>query len=71
MLHAARHATRQLTKDDLDELDGPSDAVLLIGGQRDGTWLEVGVLDPETDPAVFHAMRLREKFYRYLPGGGG
>jgi hypothetical protein len=55
----------------MDEVDGPSNAVLLIGGGRDGTLLEVGVLDPETDPAIFHAMKLRRKFYPYLQGGGG
>ena len=41
---------------------------LIIGAGRSGQLLEVVVLDddPEAEPVVIHAMRLREKFYDYL-----
>lgn len=41
--------------------------LLLIGAAHDGTMLEVVVLDPDDDPVAIHAMKLRQKFYRYLP----
>lgn len=41
---------------------------LLIGSDRAGRLLEVVVLDddPDEEPVVIHAMRLRSKFYEYL-----
>lgn len=42
------------------------DRVLVIGADRTGKLLEVVVLDPEDEPVVIHAMRLRQKFYDYL-----
>lgn len=48
---------------------GQGDRVLLIGAGHDGTLLEVVVLGPDTDPVLIHAMKLRPKFYAYLPGG--
>lgn len=59
IVHAARYATRQVDMDD--------EFTMLIGPARDGTPLEVGVLDIDADDAVIvHAMPLREKFYRFL-----
>jgi hypothetical protein len=57
MLHAARNAITAVNQ---------GDRLLLIGAAHDGTLLEIGVLDPDTDPAIIHAMRLREKLYPYL-----
>lgn len=42
------------------------DRDLLIGVDTQGRLLEVVILDPDTDPVVIHAMRLRSKFYRLL-----
>jgi hypothetical protein len=59
MLHAARTATRKI---DMDE-----DLTMLIGPARDGTPLEIGVLDwGGEDPVIIHAMRLRPKFHRFI-----
>lgn len=57
--HAARNAIRRL-----DDGEG---LTMLIGPARDGSLLEVGVLDINgDDPVIVHAMPLREKFYPYL-----
>jgi hypothetical protein len=54
--HALRTAIRKIDMDD--------DLTMLIGPARDGTPLEIGVLDLNgEDPVVIHAMRLRPKFY--------
>lgn len=59
ILHAVRYASRQV-----DRGDG---MVMLVGPARDGTPLEVGVLDIEgDDPVAIHAMPLRRKYYRFL-----
>ena len=40
---------------------------MLIGPARDGSMLEVGVLDIDgEDPVVIHAMPLRRRFYGFL-----
>lgn len=58
ILHALRNAIRSF---DVDEV------TMLIGPARDGTLLELGVVElDEDDPAVIHAMRLRPKFYPLL-----
>ena len=57
MLHAAQNAIVAV---------GQDDQLLVIGAAHDGTLLEVVVLDPDEDPVLIHAMRLRQKFYRYL-----
>jgi hypothetical protein len=60
--HAVRSATRRIEMDD--------DLTLLIGPARDGTPLEIGVLDLNGDDAVvIHAMRLRPKFYQFISQG--
>jgi hypothetical protein len=57
--HAVRTATRRIDVDD--------DLTMLIGPARDGTPLEIGVLDLSSDDAVvIHAMRLRPKFYQFI-----
>jgi hypothetical protein len=57
--HAVRNALRKVTMDDD-----------LIGPARDGSLLEVGVLDIDgDDPVVIHAMPLRSKFYPFLGQG--
>ena len=56
MLHAAQNAIAEV---------GQGDRILLIGAAHDGTLLEVVV----PDPVLIHAMKLRPKFHRYLPGG--
>jgi hypothetical protein len=54
--HAVRTAIRKIDMDD--------DLTMLIGPARDGTPLEIGVLDLSgADPVIIHAMRLRPKFY--------
>ena len=54
--HSLRTAIRKIDMDD--------DLTMLIGPARDGTPLEIGVLDPNgEDPVIIHAMRLRPKFY--------
>jgi hypothetical protein len=60
--HAARNATRKV------DMDG--DLTMLIGPMRDGSLLEIGVLDlGGDDPVVIHAMRLRRKFYQFVSRG--
>lgn len=51
--HAVRNAIRQRQEDEF---------TMLIGAARDGSLLEIGVLDAEgDDPVVIHAMPLRPK----------
>ena len=46
------------------KIDMDVDLTMLIGPVRNGTPLEIGVLDLNgEDPVVIHAMRLRAKFY--------
>ncbi len=57
--HVVRHATRLVAMDD--------DLTMVIGATSDGSMVEVGVLDIDSDdPVVIHAMALRPKFYRFL-----
>jgi hypothetical protein len=59
MLHAVRNAMRRVVMED--------DLVMLIGPAIDGSLLEVGVLDIDgDDPVVIHAMKLRQKFFKFL-----
>lgn len=56
------HAVRKIDMDD--------DLTMLIGPARDGTPLEIGILDLNgEDPVVIHAMRLRPKFYPLIRQG--
>jgi hypothetical protein len=46
------------------------DLTMLIGPARDGTPLEIGVLDLlGADPMIIRAMRLRPKFYQFIREG--
>lgn len=59
MWHAVRNAMRRVVLGD--------DLVMLIGPATDGALLEIGVLDLDgEDPVVIHAMKLRQKFYKFL-----
>ena len=52
------------------KIDMDDDLTMLIGLTRDGTPLEIGVLDLNgEDPVVIHAMRLRPKFYPLVRQG--
>jgi hypothetical protein len=43
------------------------DLIMIIGPDRSGRPLEIGILGPASaDPVVIHAMRLRPKFQRFL-----
>ncbi|MDA8067424.1 MAG: hypothetical protein M0T77_02265 [Actinomycetota bacterium] len=58
MLHAIRNPLRAF---DVDEV------TMFLGPARDGSLLEVGVLDFEgEDPVVIHAMPLRPRFHPLL-----
>ncbi|HEV8628079.1 MAG TPA: hypothetical protein VG034_26895 [Acidimicrobiia bacterium] len=59
MIHAARNAFAEVPT-------GLGDRIFLIGADTAGRFLEVIVLDPETDPTIIHADLLRARFYRYL-----
>jgi hypothetical protein len=60
--HALQTAIRKIDMDD--------DLTMLIGPARDGTPLEIGVLDLNgEDPVAIHAMRLRPKFYPLIRQG--
>jgi hypothetical protein len=62
ILHAVRIAIRKIDMDD--------DLTMLIGPARDGTPLEIGVLDLNgEDPVIIHAMRLRPRFYPLIRQG--
>jgi hypothetical protein len=59
MHHAVRNTMRRVAMAD--------DLVMLIGPATDGSLLEIGVLDIDgDDPVVIHAMRLRQKFFKFL-----
>jgi hypothetical protein len=60
MLHAFRNPIRT---EDRDE-----GFTMLAGGARDGTLLEVGVIDSADGPVIIHADRARKQ---YLPRGKG
>ena len=41
---------------------------LVLGPDRSGNLLELVILDRPQGPAVIHAMKMREKYRRHLPG---
>jgi hypothetical protein len=61
--HALAHA---LTVDEVGE--NPL-RYLVLGPDRAGNLLELVVLDRPNGPAVIHAMSMRPKYRRLLPGG--
>jgi hypothetical protein len=57
--HAIRNMIRTVSESD--------DLIMVIGPDRRGKPLEIGILGPASDdPVVIHAMRLRPKFQRFL-----
>jgi hypothetical protein len=55
ILHAVRNRVFQAV--------GTDDLAMFIGPARNGTLLEIGVLNPNTeDPIVIHADKARDKF---------
>lgn len=63
ILHAARHAIREIPNDD-------DDIPMFIGPAQNGALLEIGVLGIDSDdPVIIHADKLRPKFYRFLGRG--
>lgn len=55
VLHAVRNRMFQAL--------GSDDLAMFIGPARNGTLLEIGVLDPNSDdPVVIHADKARDKF---------
>jgi hypothetical protein len=59
ILHAARHAIREVPNDD--------DMAMIIGPARNGEHLEIGILGIDTDdPVIIHADKLRAKFRKFL-----
>jgi len=59
------HAVRQA----MAEHSMPDGMTMLLGPDRAGRFLEVGVLDiDEDDPLIIHAMPMRPKFQRFLHG---
>ncbi len=62
ILHAFRNAIRRIRSND--------DLAMFIGPARNGSPLEVGVLDPDgDDPVAIHAMPLRDRFFKFLGPG--
>lgn len=62
--HAVTHALV------VEEVGEDPTRYLLLGPDRAGNLLEVVVLDRPQGPAVMHAMVMRAKYRRLLPGGG-
>jgi hypothetical protein len=59
MVHAMRNAVRRVAMDE--------GFTMLIGPGTDGTLLEIGILDFDSDdPVVIHAMALRRKFHQFF-----
>lgn len=56
-----RHAIRQYVRVIGDQ--GAEELVMFIGPARDGTMLEVGVIEDDEDPRIIHAMPARRKFW--------
>ena len=55
MRHAARHAIKRWPMDD--------NLAMLVGPDRAGNLLEVGVVNEDTDdPVIVHAMKCRQRF---------
>jgi hypothetical protein len=61
MLHGIRNFIADVS------VGQPEDRILFIGPARNGQLLEIVVIDPDDNPAIVHAMKLRTKFHRYLP----
>jgi uncharacterized DUF497 family protein len=62
--HAVRNAIV------VEEVGEDPTRYLVIGPDRAGNLLEVVVMDRPQGPAVIHAMGMRDRYRRLLPGGG-
>ncbi len=62
--HAVTHALV------VEEVGEDPTRYLVLGPDRAGNLLEVVVLDRPQGPAVMHAMVMRARYRRLLPGGG-
>ena len=60
--HAVEHALV------IEEVGEDPLRFLTLGPDRAGNLLELVVLDRPQGPAIIHAMKMREKYRRYLPG---
>jgi hypothetical protein len=60
--HAVVHALA------VDQVGDDPDRFLVLGPDRAANLLELVVLDRPTGPAVIHAMPMRAKYRRLLPG---
>ncbi len=63
-LHAERSAFVLIRE---EAKDGDAWFVLKIGFGIAGEFIEVGVLNPYTDPEIIHAMKLRRNYHRFIP----
>lgn len=61
--HAIEHALA------VDEIDEDPLRYLVLGPDRAANLLELVVLDRSNGSAVIHAMPMRDKYRRLLPGG--
>ncbi len=61
-----RHAVEQALV--IEEVGDDPLRFLVLGPDRAGNRLELVILDRPQGPAVIHAMKMREKYRRYLPG---
>jgi hypothetical protein len=52
----------------VDQVGDDPDRFLVLGPDRAANLLELVVLDRPTGPAVIHAMPMRAKYRRLLPG---
>lgn len=52
----------------IEEIGDDPLRVLALGPDRAGNLLEFVILDRPQGPAVIHAMKMRDKYRRYLPG---
>lgn len=57
MLHALRNRQRVFEDQGMHQLP------MVIGPARDGTMLEVGIIEDPDDPRIIHAMPARRKFW--------
>jgi len=61
-----QHAVRQAAA--VEEIGDDPLRYLVLGPDRAGNFLELVVLDTPGGPAVIHAMPMRVKYQRLLPG---
>ncbi len=60
--HAVEHALV------IEEVGDDPLRFVVLGPDRAGNLLELVILDRPQGPAVIHAMKMRQRYRRYLPG---